>query len=272
MPEVIDTNSQPSPAGSHGRWKLPKLSRKRLGTAALVVVIVIAVVVVLIVNKKHNSSDPYTYTYKNPSQTSVKLLGAPKHAPNIPGLPVVPDVNLSFQKPPELQPIAGSSISDSANYRHQISGKTVAELNILMYSFGGSYGKITEPVIATALSKSPQTQDYKSAVAPLTAFTEDHLPGFNTLVYSLNIGPAQKLSTSHIKDKAWQFDVTLSKKTSAQPYVKASQIQSYKNWHGKLLYVWTGSHLYYVLLDSIQQNWQPNMSTWQQIIDSLQLS
>ena len=274
MAEIINNDSKTSNTGRRHRWQ-PRISWRL--AAILVALILVAVGIYANANNKNSGSGKYSYRYKSLTATNIKLTALPKGASLPPNVPALADVTVSFKKPLEFQIATGSANTDSSKFRHQLQSQTVASLSILMYTYSGNYGKIVEPVVAASLKKSPQTKDYQSTIAPLNAYVEDNLPIVNAHDYNVSLGPAQSLTTSNIKNTAWQFDVSAVKKTNAQYFKgklihKATSPQPYEKWQGKLLYIWTSSHLYYILLDSIQQNWQPNVNTWQQVIDSLQVS
>ncbi|MGH7157118.1 MAG: hypothetical protein ACREGG_03355, partial [Candidatus Saccharimonadales bacterium] len=205
---------------------------------------------------QNTGSNNYTYRYKTLSAATTTLSASPAHSP----IQVnAPSATVNIQKPPELLLAAGSANTNQSHYLHQLSGQTIANFAVQNETFSGSYGKAMESWVDANLKTNPSSTTYKAVTSTLIAYVQNFLPQG----YTINLGLPQNFTSSHIKSGAWQFDVTASAKTNPQVYQK---------WHGKLLYVWTASHAYFILIDSIQQNWQPNINTWQQMIDSLQVS
>ncbi|MGH7157120.1 MAG: hypothetical protein ACREGG_03365 [Candidatus Saccharimonadales bacterium] len=237
-------------------WLALIKNRRRLATLTLLMTLAASCLYGYFIWQNAGSNN-YTYRYKTLSAATITLSANPAHSP----IQVnAPSATVNIQKPPELLLAAGSAGTNLSHYSHQLSGQTIANFAVQNETFSGSYGKAMESWVGTNLKTNPSSTTYKAVTGTLIAYVQNFLPQG----YKINLGSPQNFTNSHIKNGAWEFTVTANKTTSPQTV--------YQKWQGKLLYVWTSTHSYYVLLDSIQQNWQTNQATWQQMIDSLQVS
>src|SRR6266404_9832944 len=123
MAEIVNTN--PKAPESSSRLRLPKISWR---LTAIIVLLAAIVIGLIIYHGRNNSSNAYSYDYKNLTATSIKLSAAPNHVPPGVQVPSVQGATISIQKPTELQPITSSANNNYINYRHQINNRTTAGL------------------------------------------------------------------------------------------------------------------------------------------------
>lgn len=226
-------------------WLAKKLRRLALATLA---VSIVCVAIYAYLYRQHYGSNKYDYKYKALSASQIVM-----SATN------VASATVNIQKPPELAVVLNPVNEQVRAYRHDFKDQPVANLSMAVTTYTGDYGKLFKPVVVSALKKASSNTDYQAVNQQLISYLQTQ---FSNKTYTLNLNHAQTLSTHYITADAWQFDVSAAKTVGAKAYQK---------WQGKLLYIWTGSHVYYILIDTIQQNWRPNQAVWQQMVNTLRV-
>jgi len=111
-------------------------------------------------------------------------------------------------------------------------------------------------VSKNAAAISPQG----SSLWPLYQFVAGH----TSSNYDISFGKISLFKNAYIKDNAWQMDLSFSRSSSA-----SSALPSQKE--GRILWLAGKTTWYYVLLSATTPNWQANQTTWNKILDSVQI-
>lgn len=180
---------------------------------------------------------------------------------------------LSILKPKEFVPASsGQSASNSAMFIDYKDPATKKE------SLGSLY-------LASASSQPGQESDYTRYVDGQAKALNSPKDPANTLIYEsyrsyyanylksfipkdldIDLSDPTPVKTTNISKNAWKFDFTAkaSAKTAntqvGQPIIK-----------GSFLIVFGERAYYYVVIQTVEYNWQSNQATWQKIIDSLKI-
>lgn len=105
------------------------------------------------------------------------------------------------------------------------------------------------------LMSKHQGTDYEKAVAqPVKQFLHDNL----LVSYDIALGQPSTFASSNISKNAWQFDFT-------------GKIDGQRQGNGKFVLAVGKETFYYLMVASVDYNWEPNKSIWQQILDSLKI-
>lgn len=198
----------------------------------------------------YGASHKYSYTYT--SLNDYKLASTLK------------GTSISFKKPTEFivsgKAFAqqGSSYADlyQPNYKTTpVSGLGYLSVSLVQSALAGSpdYLKSLGSTLA-----NPNDKNYQKVVKPINDFVVNT---YNP-VYKVTLDPAQTLKTANLTANAWQFDYT---------------VLNDKNQHeinplrGKVVFA-AGKHtFYYFLVSSVDYNWNKNMTTWNQVVDSIKI-
>lgn len=108
-----------------------------------------------------------------------------------------------------------------------------------------------------AYKQDPSSDAYKRGLqSPLSfanVFLKDRYP--NIVIFN-----AAKYTKPTIKENAYIFDITATGGKNGTPDQK-----------GKIVYAWTDKAAYFYLLTVAKEDWQPNLTTWQDMINSIQI-
>lgn len=124
---------------------------------------------------------------------------------------------------------------------------------------------------------------HNQTVTPIQQFVGQRLP----VGWSVQLGEAQKYTSSHIKNDAWKFDLKATSNIKVTPVstVGNAPIPNTKNtppntiknalisgpMEGRVIYAISGQKYYYFLALAESKNWSSNQPIWQKVFDSLKL-
>lgn len=107
----------------------------------------------------------------------------------------------------------------------------------------------------SSLMNKHQGADYEKAVVQsVKQFLHDNL----LVSYDIALGQPSTFASSNISKNAWQFDFT-------------GKINGQRQGNGKLVLAVGKETFYYLMVASVDYNWEPNKSIWQQVFDSLKI-
>ncbi len=172
--------------------------------------------------------------------------------------PIVQAGGMSFPKPSEFAQTAKANTPNysTASFVHMDSYKYPLSY-IFAFSYKDSHASDDKYVkgvndFMTGTVKNSYSVQYIDAIKKQVF---DSYPGYNA-----TLGMPQKFTNANIKKNAWSFDLDV---TNSNPQVLPMK--------GKLVYVLGPGVIYYFSLMVTNEDWAPNMATWQAILGGLSL-
>jgi general stress protein CsbA len=101
---------------------------------------------------------------------------------------------------------------------------------------------------------------YDKATTSIVKFITDN----SSSSYRLSLGKATPFSSSNISKNAWSFDFT-------SIYQNKRDKNSLADLKGKVVFVLGKKSFYYVLIDSVTDNWNSNQEIWNKVVDSIKI-
>ncbi len=111
-------------------------------------------------------------------------------------------------------------------------------------------------VSKNAAAVSPQG----SSLWPLFQFAAGHTSDN----YGISFGKISSFKNTHVKNNAWRMNLLFSRSSSASSSLPIQK-------EGLILWLAGKTTWYYVLLSATTPNWQANQTTWNKILDSVQI-
>lgn len=156
---------------------------------------------------------------------------------------------VSFSKPSQLAPV-------STSYQNEITlAQTVNNNSYAAYiaeGFVGSQPSLTPQQLTSVLADTSNSS-YLTALSGLKTFVAQRF----TSSYQLSYQKAQPFTNASIKTSTWQLNL--------------AAVKSGKIYDGKVVYAASSKGQYYFLVLTPDYNWQSNISTWNQVLDSLKI-
>jgi len=223
-----------------------KRPRKAFLTITLLVVSIIGTVGYIYLNQH------VVITYRNPTAYNYQSAKAGE-------LSTVQAAGMSFLKPSEFTSTAKKSDQNfsTESFSHLNQGNYPLG-HIFVFSYQDNHASNSDYIkgvndFMSGAVKNTYSQQYMEAIKKQVF---DSYPS-----YSATLGAPQKFVNANIKENAWSFSLDI---TSSNPQVKPMK--------GKLVYVLGPGTIYYFSLMITQDNWVPNMATWQAMLSSLKLN
>jgi hypothetical protein len=170
-------------------------------------------------------------------------------------------LTVSLKYPADFQPTYKRPLEypgELYEQKVQVGNKTI--ISGYNYYFAAPLINNDYEVLSTfnrSLSVDPNTAEYKGGMRTTTYFVHSVLWDYKEVQF----GRAQKLVTPNIRENAWIYDVTATGAKDGAP-----------DQQGKAFYAWTNKTAYSYLLTVAKENWQPNISTWNDMINSFKLN
>jgi hypothetical protein len=121
--------------------------------------------------------------------------------------------------------------------------------------------------VGKILSSSPSTdKNAKSQYDNYKKFFSDYLESFTPQNLDIDLGNPTPLKTANITNNAWELDFTGKASKKNQDYKAGEPVVQ-----GNLIVAFGDRAYYYVIIQSIEYNWERNQATWQKMLDSLKI-
>lgn len=165
---------------------------------------------------------------------------------------------MSFSKPTQFTETAKKSGQNfsTASFAHLLpSGYPVGYIFTFSYKDSHTNDKKYVSGVNDFMDGRVNNDFRTQYIAAIKKQVFDSYPG-----YSATLGEPQKFTNANIKSNAWSFDLDVT-----------NDSQQVKPMKGKLIYVLGNGTIYYFALMITENNWTPNMATWQTVLGSLKL-
>jgi len=208
--------------------------------AAIAAVVVIGVVFILI-NSGSKTAFSHKYTSVQPSAVKSK-----------------DNLSVSLKKPAEFTPQYKDVLSTPFQIytQNEVVGNKTVTTGYLFVSASplAADEKSVVDTVNHAFTKNPNDPYYKSAKRPMESYVDNIYSG---LYKTVTVGNPTALQTPNLKKDAYIFDVSASGAKNGAP-----------DQQGKAIYTWTDNAVFFYILSVAKENWQPNLATWQDMINS----
>lgn len=171
---------------------------------------------------------------------------------------------INFKKPTEFvesgkpEVIAGASETDLYHPNKQTTPTSSMGYIIASSVQSALAGSPTYVKDFSDIVNNPKDKNYSATVKGVNTFLQQ---SYNKL-FKIDLGPAKQLKTANIKDNAWEFDFSIQ---NDQNKHKITPLR------GEVVLAIGKRAFYYFTASTVDYNWDANQSTWNQVIDSIQI-